>query len=74
MRREPDRVWEEIRSRVRDDLRSRGEFPKIHPFPMTSGDVPDEMEVRLVVLDVEKPYAREGNNLALETAKEWAAN
>ena len=73
LRREPDRVGEEIRRRVREDLRSRGEFPKIHPFPASSGDVPDEMEVRLVVLDVDKPYAREGTNLALETAKEVLA-
>jgi hypothetical protein len=29
------------------------------------------MEVRLVVLDVDKPYAREGANLALGTAKEF---
>ncbi len=58
LRREPDRVGEEIRRRVREELRSRGEFPKIHPFPASSGDVPDEMEVRLVVLDVEKPYAQ----------------
>jgi hypothetical protein len=73
LRREPDRVGEEIRRRVREDLRSRGEFPKIQPFPASSGDVPDEMEVRLVVLDVEKPHAREGTNLALETAKEFLA-
>jgi hypothetical protein len=70
LRREPDRVWEEIRRRVREDLRSRGEFPKIQPFPNSSGYVPDEMEVRLVVLDVEKPYAKEGTNHALEAAKE----
>jgi hypothetical protein len=73
LRREPDRVGEEIRRRVREDLRSRSEFPKIQPFPVSSGDVPDEMEVRLVVLDVEKPYAKEGKNLALETAKEFLA-
>ena len=73
LRREPDRVGEEIRQRVRDDLRSRGEFPKIQPFPNSSGDVPDEMEVRLVVLDVEKPYAKEGTNHALEAAKEFLA-
>ena len=71
LRHEQDRVWEEIRRRVRDDLRSRGEFLKIHPFPRNSGDVPDEMDGRLVVLDVEKPYAKEGRNLALETAKEF---
>jgi hypothetical protein len=71
LRRESDRVGEEIRRRVREDLRSRGEFPKIHPFPSSSGDVPDEMEVRLVVLDVEQPYAKEGTNLAMEAAKEF---
>jgi hypothetical protein len=71
LRHEQDRVGEEIRRRVREDLRSRGEFPKIHPFPASSADVPDEMEVRLVVLDVETPNAREGSNLALETAKEF---
>lgn len=73
LRREPDRVGEEIQRRVREDLRSRGEFPKIQPFPNNSGDVPDEMEVRLVVLDVETPYAKEGTNHALETAKEFLA-
>jgi hypothetical protein len=73
LRHEPDRVGEEIRRRVREDLRSRGEFPRIHPFPANSGDVPDEMEVRLVVLDVEKPYAREGTNHALDAAKEFLA-
>jgi hypothetical protein len=73
LRREPDRVGEEIRRRVREELRSRGEFPKIQPFPANSGDVPDEMEVRLVVLDVDKPYAKEGTNLALETAKDFLA-
>jgi hypothetical protein len=73
LRREPDRVGEEIRRRVREDLRSRGEFPRIHPFPANSGDVPDEMEVRLVVLDVEKPYAREGTNHALDAAKDFLA-
>ena len=31
------------------------------------------MEVRLVVVDVDKPYAREGTNLALEAAKEFLA-
>jgi len=31
------------------------------------------MEVRLVVLDVDKPYAKEGTNLALETAKDFLA-
>lgn len=71
LRREADRVAEEIRRRVRDDLRSRGDFPKVHPFPASSGDVPDELEARLVVLDVESPYGKEGANLAIETANKF---
>jgi hypothetical protein len=71
LRREPDRVAEEIRRRVRDDLRSRGDFSRIHPFPANSGEVPDELEARLVVLDVEAPYAREGANLAIAAASQF---
>ncbi|MDR1498548.1 MAG: DUF499 domain-containing protein [Puniceicoccales bacterium] len=44
-------VDEEIRRRVNENIRRvRGDFGKIHNFPASSGDVPDEMETRLVVL------------------------
>ena len=42
-------VYEELKSRLR--LRQdRGEFAAIHAVPETSGDVPDNAEVRLVIL------------------------
>lgn len=61
---------EEIHRRVKEDLRNRGEFPKVHAFPGASGDVPDELEARLVVLNVDKAFGKEGINLALQAAAE----
>ena len=70
LKREPEKVAEEIQRRVKEDLKTRGEFPKIHAFPSGSGDVPDELETRLVVLTVDKPFAKEGPNPALQAATE----
>lgn len=73
LKREPEKVGEEIQRRVKEDLRNRGEFPKVHAFPGASGDVPDELEARLVVLNVDKPFGKEGANLAVEAATEILA-
>ena len=70
LKREPEKVAEEIHRRVKDDLRNRSDFPKIHAFPSGSGDVPDELEARLVVLNVDKAFGKEGTNLALQSAAE----
>jgi len=53
---ELDHVWEELKKRLRAD-RQRGEFAAVHPVPDSTGDVPDDMEVRLVVLGPEKPHS-----------------
>lgn len=63
LNRESDKVAEEIRNRVREELRNRGDFAKIHPFA-SSGEVPDEMDARLVVLNLEHPCARDAANPA----------
>ncbi|HRY49076.1 MAG TPA: Swt1 family HEPN domain-containing protein [Candidatus Paceibacterota bacterium] len=68
LKRDPDKIYEEIKRRVRLDLQQRSDFTKIHPFPASSGEVPDELEVRLVVLGVECPHTREGESLALDEA------
>lgn len=68
LNREPDKVAEEIRKRVREELRNRGDFTKIHPFA-ESGEVPDEMETRLVVLDLDHPYAKDPSNPAITEAE-----
>jgi hypothetical protein len=52
-------VLEEIRQRVRTHSRSRGDFSKVHSC-VSSGDVPDEKEARLVVLDPEFTHTNNG--------------
>jgi len=53
---EIDNVWEELKRRLRAD-RQRGEFGAVHPAPNSTGDVPDEMEVRLVILGPDKSHS-----------------
>ncbi|MBW1803366.1 MAG: ATP-binding protein, partial [Deltaproteobacteria bacterium] len=53
---EIDHVWEELKKRLRAD-RQRGEFAAVHTVPDSTGDVSDDMEVRLVILGPEKPHA-----------------
>lgn len=50
-------VWEELRKRLRAD-RQRGSFAAVHAAPGDSSQVPDDMEVRLVILDPEHAHAR----------------
>jgi len=53
---EIDDIWGELKSRLRAD-RQRGEFAAVHMVPSGSADVPDEMEVRLIVLGPEKAHS-----------------
>lgn len=68
-------VREEIKRLLRAEQRSRGDFIKVYPAPVASGDVPDETETRLVILAPEYPYVR-GADLspALEEANEILGN
>ena len=50
-----DKVWDEIIRRLRAD-KQRGEFAGVHIAPDSSADVPDEMAVRLVVLEPQYPH------------------
>lgn len=69
LKRDPDKVNDEIKRRVRLDLQTRGDFAKIHPFPAASSEVSEEMEVRLIVLGVEHPHSREGESPAIGAAQ-----
>lgn len=51
-----DKIDMEIISRLRATSRSRGDFSGVHVAPGSTGDVPDEREVRLVVLDPDQPH------------------
>ncbi|MGH9455852.1 MAG: ATP-binding protein, partial [Terriglobia bacterium] len=54
---DPDKVSEEIKRRLREEARSRGDFARLHPCPPSSGDVTDEPDARLVILGPEHPHA-----------------
>jgi len=56
--RAPDKVHAEIEGQIREQLktRERGDLAGVHAFPATTGDVPDEMEARLVILGPEHPH------------------
>lgn len=66
-----DKVAREIKERVQADVRSKGEFSRVHPFPPSPSDVPDEMDARLVVLGLDHPHTKEANSPALSAAKNF---
>ena len=69
LKRDPDKVVQELASRLRSDLRNTGEFNRVHPLPQSSQDVPDDRDARLVVLGIDTPYSKERGNPAETTAK-----
>jgi predicted AAA+ superfamily ATPase len=69
LKRDPDKVTAEFDRRLRIDLRTMGDFPKVHPMPRSGADVPDDFDARLVVLGVDHPYTKEAGNPAEAAAK-----
>jgi len=57
---DPHKVTEEIKRRLDQDTRQRGDFSRVHVFPASSADVPEDPEVRLVVLGTDCPYRSAG--------------
>jgi hypothetical protein len=68
-KREPDRIVKEIDKRIRADLRNTGDFDRVHPFPLNSQEVPDDLDARLVVLGIDHAYAKEAGCAAEIAAK-----
>ena len=68
LKRNPDPVAAEIEERLRKDLRSTGDFKRIHPVPQSGADVPDDMDARLVVLGIDHPYSKDVANKAQAAA------
>ena len=66
---EADDVWAELVKRLRGD-RERGPFAAVHVVPESSGEVPDEMEARLVVLGPDYPHDSNGESKAKAAADE----
>ena len=69
LKREPDKMAQELDKRLRADLREKGEFSRVHPLPASGADVADEMEARLVVLGIEHPYSKEAGTPAEQAAE-----
>jgi predicted AAA+ superfamily ATPase len=69
LKRNSDAVAQEIEKRVRHDLRSTGDFRRVHPLPQSSQDVSDDPEARLVVLGADQPYNKDPNAAAIVAAK-----
>src|SRR5271169_5722633 len=69
LKRDPDKVVHELDQRLRADLRSNGDFSRIHPTPQSGQDVPDDMDARLVVLGVDHAYSKDPGCAAEIAAK-----
>ena len=69
LRSDPDRVAQELDTRLRADLRNGGDFKRVHALPRAAQDVPDDVEARLVVLGMEQPHSRDDGSAAEAAAR-----
>ena len=69
LKRDTDKVVQELDKRLRTDLRKTGDFGRVHPMPASGHDVPDDLDARLVVLSADYPYGREPDSPAMTAAK-----
>ena len=68
-------VEDEIKRRLQQEQTNRGAFMRVHACPMSSADVPDDLEARLVILSPEHPHQRnQGDSRALQAAQEILTN
>lgn len=69
LKRDPDKVVQEIDRRLRADLQKSGDFSRVHPVPQSGQDVADDLDARLVVLSIQQPYTKDSGNAAEVAAK-----
>ena len=69
LRSDPDKVAQELDTRLRADLRNQGDFKRVHALPRSGQDVPDDFDARLVVLGMEQPHSRDDGSAAEAAAK-----
>lgn len=69
LKRGKDKIIQELERRIREDLREKGDFRRVHPCPQSGADVADDMEASLVVLSPECAFSKGGQSLAESTAK-----
>jgi len=64
LKRDPDKIVQELNIRLREDLKEMGDFSRIHPMPHSGQEVPDDTDARLVVLGIDYPYSKEPSSSA----------
>ncbi|MSQ60240.1 MAG: hypothetical protein EXR36_11515 [Betaproteobacteria bacterium] len=69
LRRDQDKVVQELDKRLREDLRRTGDFGRIHAMPHSGQYVPDDVDARLVVLGGDHTYTKEVDSAAEIAAK-----
>lgn len=67
-RQKPDEINKEIRRRLQENLKDKGDFVRIHIFPSTGQDVQDARDAGLVVLEPTRTYEKGSNSSAVEAA------
>jgi hypothetical protein len=60
----PEDVTEEIRKRLAEEAKHRGDFAKVHVCPAGSGDVVDETESKLVILSPDSAHSAKSDSSA----------
>ena len=59
LKRDPDKVVQELDKRLRADVRKIGDFSGVHALPQTGQDVVDDLDARLVILGIDQTYGRD---------------
>lgn len=62
MRDEPEKVWQEIVSRLQVESNRRGVFDGIHVAPLATSDIPEGENVRLIVCHPKYGYSKKNPN------------
>jgi len=69
LKRDTEKVRQEIERRLRQDLADKGDFSRVHPLPTSEADVPDDTDARLVVLGTDHPHTRDTDSPAMRVAR-----
>ena len=69
LKRDADKVAQELDRRLQANLHKTGEFSRVHALPRSSADVPDDLDARLVVLAAEHSYSKDPGSPAEVAAK-----
>ena len=70
LKRNADKIIQEMERRLREALRDRAGFAGVHVAPRSSADIADTPNLRLVVLPPDKPHSKKGESPALRAARE----